>query len=215
MSSLDSVRLLELLASKICHDLISPVGAVSNGVEILEEMGADAGEDVVELIAFSALQANAKLKALRMAYGLGGADESIKPEDVHTAFGDFIAGDKRVSQNWDPHTDLGIQNCTGFSKVLICLLIFASEALPKGGEVSVQAGDAENTLIVVANGENASFRDGFVDALNQDMTIEALDNKFVHAYLTGLLIRQYDFEISTDESQEGFITLRLTSSHVS
>ncbi len=215
MDQTDSVRLLELLASKICHDLISPVGAVSNGVEILEEMGADAGDDVTQLIAFSASQANAKLKVLRMAYGLGGADESIKPEEVHSAFGDFIEGDKRISQNWDPYADLGIPNQSGFAKTLISALILTSEALPKGGEISVTADDTENTLLITGNGENAGFREGFIDALNRSMPIDDLGNKYVHAYLTGLLSEQYKFKISVDESQDGFIFLRLTSSHVS
>lgn len=213
MTSLDSVRLLELLASKICHDLISPVGAVSNGVEILEEMGPD--DDVTQLISFSAAQANAKLKVLRMAYGLGGADESIKPEDVHAAFGDFIAGDKRITQDWDPHADLGLPNQSGFAKVLICALMLTSEALPKGGHISVASGDSDDMLIVTGKGENAGFRDGFLDALNQSTPPEELDNKYVHAYLTGLLAQQYGFDISVDESSDGFIFLRLTSSHVS
>lgn len=213
MNQTDSVRLLELLASKICHDIISPVGAISNGVEILEEMGAD--DDVTQLIAFSALQANAKLKVLRMAYGLGGADESIKPEDVHTAFAEFIAGDQRITQNWDPYADLGIQNRTGFSKVLICTLLLTIEALPKGGDVSVTKDEAENTMRVTGTGENVGFRDGFLDALSNSTSIDDLDNKYVHAYLTGLLTKQYGFDLLVDEGQDGFIVLRLKSSHVS
>lgn len=213
MTSLDSVRLLELLASKICHDLISPVGAVSNGVEILEEMGPD--YDVTQLISFSAAQANAKLKVLRMAYGLGGADESIKPEDVHTAFGDFIAGDKRITQDWDPHADLGLPNQSGFAKVLICALILTSEALPKGGNIAVAADSDADTMLITGSGENAGFREGFLDALLQKTMIENIDNKYVHAYLTGILAKQYGFHISVDESQDGFIFLRITSSHVS
>ncbi len=213
MDQTDTVRLLELLSSKICHDLISPVGAVSNGVEILEEMGAD--DDVTQLIAFSALQANAKLKVLRMAYGLGGADESIKPEDVHSAFGDFIAGDSRITQNWDPYADLGIPNQIGLAKVLICCLVLTSEALPKGGEVSVAANSVRDSLLITGSGDNAGLREGFLDALENKMSIVNLDNKYVHAYFTGLFAKQYVFEISVDETQDGFILLRLKPSHVS
>jgi histidine phosphotransferase ChpT len=79
------VAMLEVLASKICHDLISPIGAVNNGVELIEDMGPDAGPEATALIAFSAQQASAKLQAFRMAYGIGGADSNIKPEDVHKA----------------------------------------------------------------------------------------------------------------------------------
>ena len=55
-----NAAVLELLASRICHDLISPVGAVNNGVEFLEEMGADAGAEAIQLIAHSARQASVR-----------------------------------------------------------------------------------------------------------------------------------------------------------
>ncbi|HRQ61461.1 MAG TPA: hypothetical protein PLO23_08135, partial [Alphaproteobacteria bacterium] len=96
------IHVLELLASKICHDLISPVGAVANGVEFLEDMEIEGADDILGLINFSAKQGSAKLQAYRMAYGAGGADSSIKPEDVHKIFGSFIALDEKVKQDWDP-----------------------------------------------------------------------------------------------------------------
>ena len=210
MDTADATRLMELLASKICHDLISPVGAVSNGVEILEEIGPDAGDDVTDLIAFSAGQANAKLKALRLAYGAGGADVSIKAEDVYNVFGSFIEGDNRISQNWDPYADLGIENRPGFSKVLMSCLLFAIEGLPKGGAISVRK-DTDGTTMISGEGDGASFREGYVDALHGRPALDQIENKHVHAYITGLLVRAYDFEISVDETQDGFIFLRLTS----
>jgi histidine phosphotransferase ChpT len=210
MSSVD-IRLLELLASKICHDLISPVGAVSNGVEILEEMGTDAGDDVTGLISFSAAQAAAKLKTLRTAYGLGGADSSIKPEDVHKTFGEFIGGDGRVKQDWNPHAPLGLaQPITGFSKVLMCTLLLTIEALPKGGTISVREGGANLTL-VEGKGENAGFREGYLDALQQKVNTELLTPKLVHASITGLISTHYGFGLDVDQSGDNTIVLKISS----
>ena len=208
MSETPSVRFIELMASKVCHDLISPVGAISNGVEILEELGADAGEEVTSLIAFSAEQASSKLKAMRMAYGLGGADISIKAEDVHETFGSYIAGEKRLSQDWDPYADLGIEPDIGFAKLLMCCLMFVSEALPKGGVISVKA-DGENTTLITGEGENAQLRDGTLHALERQADENTLEPKQVHSYLTGLLAEKYGFEIEIDESEDNFIFLRL------
>jgi len=214
MNDQTSVRILELLASKICHDLISPVGAVANGVEILEELGPEDAEDVVSLISFSATQANAKLKTLRMAYGLGGSDESIKPADVHTTFEDFIAGEKRLSQDWDAHADLGVERPTGFPKLLLCAMLLATEALPKGGVISVDP-ETENTIVIKATGENANFREGFVHALEHKTPDTDIDPKLVHAYITGLLAKTYGFTVDVSEEQESFILLRLTIPNVS
>ncbi len=213
MTQMNDVKLLELLASKICHDLISPVGAISNGVEILEEMGADAGEEVTSLIEFSATQAASKLKAMRMAYGLGGADPSIKFEDVHKLFGGFIGGEKRLSQSWDPYEDYGIESCDGLSKMLLCCLQLAAEGLPRGGVISVKKGD--NGIQICAEGENAHFRTNVVHALQNTISIDDLDPKLVHAYVTGLMSKNYNFVIHTDETQENLISLLLKTSVVS
>lgn len=213
MKDISDIRVLELLASKVCHDLISPIGAVSNGLEIMEEMGADAGDEVTELIGFSAAQANAKLRMLRMAYGLGGADSSIKFEDVHKVFEDFLKGEQRLSQDWDPYADMGVAACDGLPKVLICSLILISEALPKGGVIQVTPGE-NSTIIVSGKGENAGFRDGYPQALDNDTPVENLDPKLIHPYVTGLTARRYQFEITPNTQENDFISLRIKSPNV-
>lgn len=203
------VKFLELMASKICHDLISPVGAIANGVEILEELGPDAGDDVTGLIAFSAAQAGAKLKALRIAYGQGGADSSIKPDDIHKAFGEFIKGDGRVTQDWNPLIPLcGEERPTGFSKILMCSLLLVVEALPKGGKVSVHPGDLTHILIK-GEGENAGFREGFKEALELSTATENLSPKHVHSALCGLLSNHYGFTILIEASEPNTIILKM------
>lgn len=211
MSTDTTTRIVELIASKICHDLISPVGAVSNGVEILEEMGAD--DDVTSLISFSATQASAKLKTMRLAYGMGGSDESIKLEDVHKIFEEFVSGDNRVTQNWDPHLDIGFEPKKGFPKILTCALMMAADSLPKGGELSVEPAE-EHTIVVKAIGENAAFRDGVVDAFNGEKEADHLDPKLIHPYLTSLFASKYGFKIQLEPSADNLICLRLTQSIV-
>lgn len=204
-------RILELLASKICHDLISPVGAVSNGVEILEEMGADGGDEVTGLIAYSANQAAAKLKAMRLAYGLGGADTSIMAKDVHLAFGNYLGEDSRTKQSWDA-SSINV-SVTGGPKLLICALMLASETLPKGGEIKAVQ-ETEDTILITAEGENAHFRDRILDALNTRTAVEAIEPVQVHAYITGLQAKSYGFEITTQTDTPDFIFLRLKFPHV-
>ncbi|MGH1403582.1 MAG: histidine phosphotransferase family protein [Alphaproteobacteria bacterium] len=210
----DQTKILELLASKICHDLISPVGAVSNGIEILEELGPDAGEEVTGLIAFSASQANAKLKTMRMAYGLGGSDNSIKAEDVHKIFGEYIEGEKRLSQDWDPYAGFNAAHKSGFAKILLCGLMLVTEALPKGGILRVRPDGNEVTLIE-GEGEGARFRDFFIDALHNKIDMDDMDPKFVHPYVTGLMLQRYGFHLDVDDTKNDIISLRLSLSNVS
>lgn len=202
--------LLELIASKVCHDLISPIGAVNNGVEFLTDMGPDAGEEVTGLIAYSAQQASAKLQAFRMAYGAGGADDTIKPEEVHKSFQAIVGADNKIKQEWDPWGDLGYGDDRphGFCKLLMNMLLLSLECLPKGGTVVVQAGKPGQTLIV-ASGTDASIRDQSAKALSGEMHRDVLEPKYVHPYVTGLMAKTYGFGVSMDDSAPDSVTLIL------
>ena len=209
MTDKASTAVLELLSSRICHDIISPVGAINNGVEFMEEMGADAGEEAIELISYSATQAAAKLQAFRMAYGAGGNDPNIKPEDVQKAFSSLISGEGKISQSWDPFGPLGPKPLPdGFCKILLCGMMLAMEALPKGGMVSVKAGENKDTLIT-AEGEGAKFRESTKEALANDIPEEDIDPRLVHPYVVGLMATQYKSKLSISEESENKIVLTL------
>lgn len=217
MHDKDCVKLIELMASKVCHDLISPIGAVSNGVEFLEEASGGEGMDAeaVNLIAFSAGQAAAKLKLFRLAYGAGGSDPSIKPEDVHKAFGEYISGDRRVVQDWNPHASMGIADPPpGFCKVLACLLLVMIDTLPKGGTVRAFDG-ADGTLHLKSEGEHAGFREGYREALTGAAGAQMLEPKTIHPYLTRVLAAHYGYSILVSGAQEGSVLLSLSAAAAS
>jgi len=196
MSSEINMTVLELLASKICHDLISPVGAVANGVEFLEEMGADAGEEVTDLIAYSAKQSSSKLQAYRMAYGAGGADSAIKPEDVHKLFGALIELDGKITQHWDPYSPIGPahERPPALAKMMILGLLTCIEALPKGGDIHLEAD--ETSLTMTAKGENAGLKPLSVKAHSGDMSIDGLDPKLVHGYMVHQIAQTYGYGLT-------------------
>jgi len=205
-------KVLEILISKVCHDLISPIGAVNNGVEFMQDMGPENASDGLDLIAFSAQQAGAKLHAYRMAYGAGGADNSIKPEDVYDAIEDMIAPDGKISQDWDKDAPIGLneetfERPTGFAKIMICGFLLAIDSLPKGGALTVtHEGDKDFTII--ASGENACFREGNEDAFAQKISSDALEPKNAHAYIMGLLVSHYGFETSLSAS-DGSVSIKV------
>lgn len=202
---------LELMASKVCHDLISPIGAVNNGVEFLEDMGADAGDEVTGLIAYSAQQASAKLQAYRTAYGAGGADDTIKPEDVHKSIQAMIGADGKIRQEWDPYGDLGYEDRPpAFSKMLICALLLGIECLPKGGLLRVGPGPARGQTAVTASGTDANIRGQTAKALSLDLHRDALEPKYVHPYLTGLLAATYGYGIGIAEDGGEAVVITLT-----
>ncbi len=204
-----TAAVLELLASRICHDIISPVGAINNGIELMQEMGADAMDDGLELVAYSASQSAAKLAAFRLAYGAGGRDPNIKPEDVQKNFGELIRAEGKISQAWDPYGNLGPNSNNkplppGYCKMLMCAMMLAMECLPKGGYISVRP-DGEHASTIIAEGEGATVRNQVENALEGRLEPEDLDPRLVHPYAIGILAKSYDFKISIKSQAEGRI----------
>ncbi len=205
-----SAAVLELLASRICHDLISPVGAVNNGVEFLEEMGADAGAEAIQLIAHSARQASVRLQAFRICYGAGGRDGNLKPEDIKKAFEALTEADGKIAQSWDPHANLGFaERPTGYCKILMGVMMLGAECLPKGGIIKVKAGKGEETLIF-AEGQDAIVRDGVEDAMALKSDPATLDPRLVHPYAISTLAASYGLRVKVSEKETGCVVLSLT-----
>src|ERR1700735_161391 len=90
------MRVMELLASKLCHDLVSPVSAINNGVELIEDIGGSVTEEAMKLIGDSAGHASRRLRLFRMAYGRAGSEENLGVRDVRQIAEQYIAGGKVI-----------------------------------------------------------------------------------------------------------------------
>lgn len=206
-TSSDTLHLLELLASRICHDLVSPVGAINNGIEFMTDMADDPDgiKQASDLIAHSAASAGARLQAFRIAYGAGGRDGNLKPEDIQKAFGALVRVDGKVRQSWDPYGPLGIDmKATGAAKILMGALLLAMECLPKGGTVYADAGSGKEILIS-AEGPDAVVREGVEDALSGKTAPDSLDPRLVHPSILGLSARAYGFSMACTNKEGGKI----------
>lgn len=200
--------ILELLASRICHDLISPIGAINNGIEFLEDSGAEALDDALGLLSYSANLATAKLKAFRLAYGAGGADPNLSPREVHEAFEALISAEGKIAQDWDPSQLQDALNMNpGYCKMLMATMMTAYECLPKGGTVSVTA-DSVSTTRVTASGTDAALRPNMAEALNRRIDTQELDPRLAHSFAVSLLSDRYGYDIDFAEN-EGDVTFRL------
>lgn len=134
-SRITPLDLAALIASRVCHDIISPVGAITNGLEVLEE---DSSEEMrgfaMDLIKKSARQASAKLQFARLAFGASGsAGAEIDLGDAETVARGFMAGEK-ADLEWQATRVLMAKNKV---KLLLNLVLIATHAVPRGGKVSV------------------------------------------------------------------------------
>lgn len=201
---LQDVRLLELMASRLCHDLISPVGAINNGVELLEEMGGQMGDEAVRLIGHSATQASRRLKLFRLCYGAAGSEASLGLDDVLVVARDYLAGG-RVTLNWSTESMKALGDLPqGLPKVALNCVIIAAEILVHGGIITATATKVDNKIEmhIEAEGRAAGTRTEAWPALKGEVPIAELTPKSVHAYLTQCFASQYNVTLGWEQPAE-------------
>lgn len=199
------VRAVELLCSRICHDIISPVAAVANGVELLTELGAEGMDDALGLLAHSARQASVRLQMFRLCYGAGGSEALVSGKMIYESFNNYIESDK-VKLEWDLMNDTPEEDLNpGFFKVLINAMLFARETLIRGGVVRVAK--SGYSLIVTAQGETVTVREGMAEALRGEVAVEDLSPKTIHPHMAHVFARHFGFPLSMEQGDN---TLSLT-----
>ncbi len=120
-----------LLGSRICHDLISPLGAISNGVELLALTGEAKGPEL-ELISESVENANARIRYFRVAYGAASPDQSMSASEIGSILGD-LTGSMRLKVAWRPESDIPRDQ----AKLAFLMLQCLETAMPWGGAIEV------------------------------------------------------------------------------
>ena len=202
------IRVTELLASKICHDLVSPVSAINNGVELIEDIGGSVVDEAMKLIGDSGQTASRRLRMFRMAYGRAGSDDNMVLKDVRQVAQQYVSGDK-VTLEWpDTAETSGVSERRGFYKTLLNLVILAEELLPYGGVIAIKP-DLE-TCVVEIVGRNAQLNPAIKDALEGSVAIEDITPRSIQAYVAGRMGDHFGFKLGHDQSMPDRLDLRLT-----
>ncbi len=155
-AALGDLELAALISSRICHDVINPVAAISNGLEMLGEEPDQAMRDAaMDLIRKSAAQASAKLQFARLAFGAAGsAGAEIDLRDAEKVARDFVAGSGKHQVNWQGPAVTLPKNKV---KLLLNLVALGVVALPRGGTINVEiAGSPPSVSFSVKSTGNAA-----------------------------------------------------------
>jgi histidine phosphotransferase ChpT len=197
--TLSGADLAALLCSRVCHDVISPVGAINNGLELLDEGGTDA--DALDLIRTSALNASVRLKLARLAFGASGSvGASIDTGEAEKAARDFAAAEKKTEVLWSGPRAIIPKNRV---KLLLNLFLVAYGAIPRGGSVEVileqPEFDAKFTLI--AKGRMMRLPPKFME-INTGVVEEAIDAHSIQPYYTVMLAEESGMRIEAHQNPE-------------
>jgi histidine phosphotransferase ChpT len=188
-SPIEALDLAALLCSRVCHDLISPVGAIVNGLEVLEEEKDEATKEfALDLIKKSARTASAKLQFCRIAFGAAGsAGAQIDLGDAENIARGFLEDDK-TKLAWNLPRALLPKNRV---KLLLNMLVIAGQAIPRGGRISVDpigSGDSMGFRVTAA-GTNAKIPPAVPSLLTGEERAEGLDAHRIQPFYAGLLAK--------------------------
>jgi histidine phosphotransferase ChpT len=192
---LEGLDLAALLCSRVCHDLISPVGAIVNGLEVLEEEKDESTKQfALDLIKKSSRTASAKLQFCRIAFGAAGsAGAQIDTGDAESISRGFFEDDK-TKLTWNLPRVLMAKNRV---KLLLNMLILAGQTIPRGGTLTVDpvgSGDALSFSIRAA-GTNAKISPAVLPLLKGEAA-EGVDAHKIQPFYAGLLARDCGLDVT-------------------
>src|SRR5687768_12126746 len=181
---MNAVDLASLLCSRLCHDLMSPVGALNNGIELLaDERDPEMREKCLELLADSARASANKLKFFRLAFGAaGGFGEEIDTFEAQAALEGVFGAERRIELGW---MVAGDKLPKGAAKLLLNLALLAGDALVRGGRLDVGAEnrDGEVELVIRAEGPRILLDPALRETLAQGTTGGAVEARAAGAWL--------------------------------
>jgi len=188
--ALDALDLAALLCSRVCHDLISPTGAIVNGLEVLEEKESDEETKTfaLDLIKKSAKTASARLQFCRLAFGAAGsAGAQIDVGDAQTMARAFIEDDK-TKLTWNLPRLLLPKNRV---KLLLNMIIISGQTIPRGGTLTVDPiGEGESMgFRITASGINARIHQAVPALLEGTSESGSVDAHAIQPFYAGLLAR--------------------------
>lgn len=206
LPEISAMDLGALLCSRVCHDIISPVGAIANGLELLDEDATDAEtrEIAMGLIRSSATNASARLQFARIAFGAAGsAGADIDTGDAQSVAAGYFANEKKTTLEWSGERSLMPKNKVKF---LLNMLLVALHAIPRGGVVQASFEDPNGAahFKIVATGKNARVPPVFLDLLNGTFE-ENLDAHAVQPLYALKLAESAGLEVTVSLADESVV----------
>lgn len=207
------LRVAELLASRLCHDLVGPVGAVNNGLELLEDGLDDMGDEALKLAMDSAGRAAKALQYYRFAYGMAGSRVGGRLDELRDLAANFLDTSK-LKVTWTLPEQMD-EAPDGLGKLLLNMVLLGHEALPMGGalDVAVTPGSGGGLEArVAAAGERVGLRDETKAALAEGAAVDDLTPRNVQAYFTCLMARRMGADLVCDDATPGRLVLTVNLS---
>ena len=204
----DPIDFASLLCSRLCHDLLSPVGALNNGIELLaDENDPEMRARCLELLGESARASANKLKFFRLAFGAaGGFGDQVDTREARVAIEGLFGGDGRIQLGWlmDEPT-MGKPAL----KILLNLVLIAGDALVRGGrlDVGTERHSGGLDIVVRAEGPRIVLDPELKKVLLGDVDEDQIAPRAAAAWLIQCLVSEAEGEVQVSEGEEGVLLI--------
>ncbi|MCF8707959.1 histidine phosphotransferase family protein [Rhizorhapis sp. SPR117] len=201
--TVETIDFAALLCSRLCHDLLSPIGALNNGLELLaDENDPEMRARCLDLLAESARASANKLKYFRLAFGsAGGFGELVPAIEAKTAIEGIFGATGRVKIGWLVAEEKLSKRAV---KILLNLSLIGGEALVRGGQLDIGAESRDGATEIVVRAEGArivldgELRSALVGTADEAM----LTPRAAAAWMVHQLVAQADGQIMLSDPEE-------------
>jgi len=187
--------LASLISSRICHDLISPIGALNTAIEVLDDTESkEMHEDALKLIKLAASEASAKLSYLRIALGTNSTSKGVMNLDKLKLITENMFNTEKFSFTWDM-SEIKLEK--SIARILLNILMLAIQSIPRGGKVTIKIEEKYDKLKLVtsANGIKSRLDKQTEDAFKGTIPSEEIDGRVIQSYFTRILIDDLNGQI--------------------
>lgn len=188
------LAIIELLCSRLCHDMVGPVGAATNGIELLREVSAGQHADIIDMTDASARTAWRRLEFFRVAFGSAGGRDGWGTNELSQLAQNMLR-DGKVGLDWQ--TDPAITELEGRgAKLVLNLVLLLAEAMPRGGLLSVRLEPHGDSIAatLAGKGQNAALNPRVASTVQGQIPPGELDSRVILAHLAWLQSRDAEAE---------------------
>lgn len=203
---MNDIDYASLLCSRLCHDLLSPVGALNNGIELLaDETDPRLREQCMGLLADSARTTAGKLKFFRLAFGSGGGfGEEIAVHEIRMALEGMFPSDGKLEVQWLIDSE-GLPKAA--AKLMLNLALMVGEALPRGGTLTLGSEQRGGLVEIVVRGEGPkiTFAPDLRDSFAPANSGQPVTTRTATSYLIRSLVSEAKGQLALSGAEDPFL----------
>ncbi len=214
---MESLKLAQLMCSRLCHDLITPVGAISTGLEIISESGDDIDPELLTLTAHSSQNAAQRLVYYRAAFGYTAISSLNSPQKLEQLLKEYLKTYK-INLQWqcDIESD-GLQVLQDHARILVNIVGLMTECAPYGGDFKISLSTLEDNNLLMSftlTGDLVNLKAENKKALLGEMQGEEVTPHSVQSYLTHTFVEREGAELSLETTSTEELSLSLKTESV-